>query len=76
MKYEIVIEKSNGDLEIINSKSNKRAMNIANRYCKNYRVMINKLDEEYGTCENIFDNKDVIDTLNKIEDELNKTIGE
>lgn len=69
-KYKVVIEGKDGDIRRIVKTKKDLAVKVSEKYCWDYRVMINELDEEYGTCNNIFDNKDLIDEFNNVEKEL------
>ena len=70
---EVIVEDvETKDVKKFDVKTMHRAMTICNKYYNSHRVMINRVDEIYGVCENIFDNKDVIDGLKEMEDELNE----
>ncbi len=74
--FEVIIESTDEtkDIKKFNVKTRMKAIAICNKYCNNNRVMINQVDEVYGECENIYDNKDVIDGINELEKELNETL--
>lgn len=75
-KYEVVIEDTkDGNVNLIrNIRSLKKARLAAMMYRSNYRVMINEVDEKYGICNNIYDNKSVIDALDEMQKELEELI--
>lgn len=71
---EVIVEDvETKDVKKFDVKTIHRAMAICNKYYNSHRVMINRVDEIYGVCENIFDNKDVIDGHKEMENELNET---
>lgn len=70
IKYEVLIEDKDGDIKKIDKMSKDKAFEVCEKYAKDYRVMINKLDEEYGTCKNIYDNKELIDTIEDMKTEM------
>lgn len=70
IKYEVIIEDKIGNIRRIVKTKKDLAAKVSDKYRCDYRVMINELDEEYGTCNNIFDNKDLIDEINNIEKEM------
>ena len=76
-KYEVVIEDTkDGNVNLIsNIRSLKKARLAAMMYRSNYRVMINEIDEEYGICNNIYDNKSVIDALDEMQKELEELMS-